>query len=67
VLFFDFFVGFVGDVLDRFVLRLFDMRSSFLIVRQMFFGFFFGFLVCLFDLYVVDLCIETYIYMFYML
>jgi len=67
LLFFDFSLGIVGDVLDRFILRLFDIRNSFLICRQLFFGFFFGFLVCLFDLYVVDLLIETYIYMFYML
>jgi len=41
------------------------MRNSFFICRQLFFGLFFGFLVCLFDLFVVDCVIETYIYMFY--
>jgi len=68
VLLYDYCFCFNGDAFDRFLLRLFDMRMSLLLCKQLFFvGFFvFGFL-CLFDYLYVDMTIETLICMFYSL
>jgi len=68
VLSFDYCFCFLGDAFDRFLCRIFDMRMSLLICKQLFFvGFFvFGFLV-LFDYLYCELTIETLILMFYSL
>jgi len=63
---FDFSFSLLGDAQDRFLLRLFDMRNSLLLLKQFtLFFIVFGF-VCLFELFFVDLCIDTIIFMFYM-
>lgn len=63
---FDYCYCFTGDAFDRFFIRLFDMRMSLLIVKQLFFGIFFVFgFVCLFDYLYVDINIETLIMLFY--
>jgi len=63
---FDFCISFCGDALDRFILRLFDMRNSFLIVKHILVFFAFCCFLNLFDLFVCENSIETIIYMFYM-
>ena len=63
---FDFSFSLCGDAQDRFCLRLFDMRNSLLLCKQVLYCFFsFGF-VCLFELFVCDASIELIIYLFYM-
>jgi len=58
----------LGDAFDRFFIRLFDMRMSLLLVKQLFFMVFFVFgFICLFDYLYVDITIETIILMFYSL
>jgi len=63
---YDYCFCFTGDSFDRFYIRLFEMRMSLLIVKQLFFGVFFtfGFLVT-FDYLYVDINIETIIMLFY--
>jgi len=38
----DFFFCCLGDAYDRFLLRFYDMRCSLLLIKQIFFVFFFG-------------------------
>lgn len=63
---YDYCFCFTGDSFDRFYIRLFEMRMSLLIVKQLFFGVFFtfGFLIT-FDYLYVDINIETIIMLFY--
>jgi len=63
--FFWFCLSFCGDVFDRFVLRLFDMRNALLLLKQLLLLFFCGCLV-LFYWFVCEFCIETIIYVFFM-
>jgi len=62
---FWFCLMFCGDVFDRFVLRLFDMRNALVCVKQLLFLLFCGCL-CLFYWFVCEFCIETIIYVFFM-
>ena len=65
---FDYIVSFLGDCCDRFLVRLFDLRMSLLILKQLFFCVFFVFgYMCLFDYFYMDMTIETIISMFYSL
>lgn len=61
----DFCICFVGDAFDRFLIRLFDMRMSMILCKQLLSLFFIGFVI-LFDFYFYgDVMIETIITMFY--
>ena len=63
---FDYCFCYTCFFFDRFYIRLFDMRMSLLIVKQLFFNIFFtfGFLIS-FDYLYVDMTIETIIMLFY--
>lgn len=66
LLVFDICFCVIGDALDRFFCRLFDLRMCVLMLRQLFFFCFdcYGFL-CLFDYLYVDIQIEYIILIFY--
>ena len=64
---FNFVYCSLGDALDRFLSRVFDMRNALLIVKQSLFWFIcFGCLGVLFFVISVDVVIEKLIYVFYM-
>jgi hypothetical protein len=64
---FVFSISFGGDAMDRFSLRLFDIRNSLLLVKQFLFWFcLFGFVSLLDFIFVFDICIDVLIYVFYM-
>jgi len=65
--YFCFSISFSGDAMDRFVLRLFDMRNSLLLCKQFLFWFLlFGFLSFLDFIFNFDFLIDVLIYVFYM-
>jgi len=65
--FFNFVLSFNGDAMDRFILRLFELRNSLCLCKQFLFWFLlFGFLTFLDFFFVYDFLIDTLIYMFYM-
>jgi len=60
-------LSFNGDAMDRFILRLFELRNSLLLCKQFLFWFFlFGFLVFVDFIFLYDFLIDTLIYVFYM-
>lgn len=65
--YFVFSLSFSGDAMDRFILRLFDMRNSLLLCKQFLFWFLlFGFLSFCDFLFNFDFSIDLLIYVFYM-
>ena len=65
--YFCFAISFSGDSMDRFILRLFDMRNSLLLCKQFLFWFLlFGFLSFLDFIFNFDFLIDVLIYVFYM-
>jgi len=65
--FFNFVLSFNGDAMDRFILRLFELRNSLFLCKQFLFWFLlFGFLTFLDFLFNFDFLIDTIIYCFWM-
>jgi NADH:ubiquinone oxidoreductase subunit D len=64
---FCFSLSFGGDAMDRFSLRLFELRNSLLLCKQFLFWFcLFGFVSLLDFVFVFDICIDVLIYVLYM-
>jgi len=66
--FYCFSLSFSGDAMDRFLLRLFDLRNSLLLLKQFLFWFLLFGLVSFCDFsFVFDFSIEVLIFVFYSL
>jgi len=63
---YDFTFSICGDAQDRFILRLFDMRNSLILLKQLCILFSNTGHIQLFELFTSDITIELIIYMFYM-
>jgi len=66
LLYYDFCFCYIGDAFDRLFIRMFDMKMSLVICKQLFYYMFFVFgFICLFDYIYAELSIETLIMIFY--
>jgi len=66
LLYYDYTYSICGDAQDRFILRIFDMKNSLIIVKQLCIWCNVMGNIQLFELFTCDISIETIIYMFYM-